>query len=207
MKNKYLSVCFALVISGCSSRPFIVDASSQTIPDPPPGKAQIIFLEPTNAIAGAFLTCLVEAKGEERPLLAMLGSKAKSVQVVNPGHHTFVANTGASLISEGFSHILEADVDAGKRYYVLVRFIYGHGMQLRPVRATGTSDYSAGNPQFSEWITSTRIMEKTSEADAWYAKFKGAVDRGEATARVDWQKKSADQKAELTLNRDDAISK
>jgi hypothetical protein len=73
----------------------------------------------------------------------MLGSKVNIVQNVDPGKHLFIAHTVS------FSHFLEADVEAGKRYYVLLRFIYGRGMQLRPIRTSGDSEFSVNRSSIS----------------------------------------------------------
>jgi len=51
------------------------------------------------------------------------------------------------------------------------------------------------------------MVTKTAAADAWYAKYGHVVDDAQKKALADWESKTADQKAELTLNKGDAISK
>ena len=70
----------------------------------------------------------------------------KSVQLVAPGHHVVREQPSGGAAT---AHIMEADVAAGKRYYVLLRFIYARGMQLRPIRRTGPSEFSVANKEFA----------------------------------------------------------
>jgi len=195
----------ALAIAGCASgpppAPLLVDAKNQTLAPPPADKAQIVFLEPINAIQGMFPVGVYEVHGSERTLLAQLASHTKSVQLVTPGHHVFASNPG------GVAHIMEADVAAGKRYYVLMRFIYAQGMQLRPIRPTGPSDFSVANKDFAEWVSITRFVDKTAAADEHEKKFDTYLVKAQAEAQADWLKKTPAQRAELTLNVGDAIDR
>lgn len=189
-----------LFLAACAStNPMINTSADQTLPPPPADKAQIVFINPGNAVAAAFLSGVYDIKGDNKELFGMLGSKTKLFQNVDPGHHLFMANTLK------VSHLLEADVQAGKRYYVVMRFIYGRGMQLRPVRASGNGEFSADSGQFNAWKNSTSFVVKTAEADAWYAKYKAMVDEAEASSMKEWQAKDAAQKAELTLNSADFL--
>jgi len=205
MKLRSLIALTAIVLAGCASgpppAPLFADAAL-TLAPPPADKAQIIFLDPINAIQGMFPVGLYEVQGKERTLLAELASHTKSVQLVAPGHHVFASNFGG-----GSAHIMEADVAAGKRYYVLLRFIYANGMQLRPIRPTGPSDFSVANKEFPEWVSITRFVEKTPAADEHDRKFSDALARSQADGLADWAKKTPAQRAELTLNVGDAIDR
>jgi len=206
MKLRSLSTLAAFVIlAGCASgpppAPLFADANV-TLAPPPADKAQIIFLDPINAIQGMFPTGLYEVNGTERTLLAELASHTKSVQLVTPGHHVFASNMGG-----GTAHIMEADVAAGKRYYVLLRFIYAQGMQLRPIRPTGPSDYSVANKDFAEWVSITHYVEKTPAADEHDKKFSAGFAKAQADGLAEWAKKNPTQRAELTLNVGDAIER
>ena len=205
MKLHTLLTLSVVVLAGCASgpppAPLFADSSAPLTP-PPADKAQIVFLDPINAIQGLFPTGLYEVHGSERTLLAELASHTKSVQLVTPGHHVFASNQGG-----GTAHILEADVAAGKRYYVLMRFIYAQGMQLRPIRPTGPSDFSVANKEFPEWVSITRFVEKTAAADAHDQKFSTGFANAQADGLADWKKKTPAQRAELTLNVEDAIDR
>jgi hypothetical protein len=205
MKLRSLLTLTAIVLAGCASgpppAPLFTDSSAPLTPAPA-DKAQIVFLDPINAIQGAFPVGLYEVNGSERTLLAELASHTKSVQLVTPGHHVFASNPGG-----GSAHILEADVVAGKRYYVLLRFIYAQGMQLRPIRPTGPSDFSVANKDFPEWVSITRFVEKTAAADEYDRKSSISFANAQADGLADWKKKTPAQRAELTLNAGDAIDR
>ena len=193
-----------MALAGCASGPppppLLVDSPSQTLAPPPADKAQIVFLEPINAIQGIFPTGVFELDGTDRKLLAIVSSHGKTAQLVAPGHHTFMAYAGVG-------HLMEADVEAGKRYYVLLRFIYANGLQLRPIRATAGSDYSIANKDFAEWVSITHFVDKTADGDAQYAKWTQTLDKAQAEALASWRKKSAKERAELTLDAADAIDR
>lgn len=205
MKLRSILWLTATVLAGCASgpppAPLFAD-SSAALTNPPADMAQIVFLDPINAIQGMFPTGLYEVHGTERTLLTELASHTKSVQLVTPGHHVFASNPGG-----GTAHILEADVAAGKRYYVLMRFIYAQGMQLRPIRPTGPSEFSVANKDFAEWVSITHYVEKTAAADEYDKKNSAAMARSQADGLADWARKNATQRAELTLNVGDAVDR
>lgn len=177
--------------------PPFVEVPNYSIPAPPADQAQIIFLEPINKIQGLFPVGIFRIEGEQRTLLNVSSWRSKSLITLPPGKHMLASGHGW--------HYLEANVEAGKRYYVLLRFIYGNGMQLRPVRASGTSEYRVNGPDFAKWIKAThRFVEKSSDADAYFAAFEDAMDQAQLKGLENWQAKSAAEAAELTLNVEDA---
>lgn len=203
MKLHGIFLAGLLAISGCASAPppapFAVAAPEAALPPPPAGMAQIVFVMPKNLFVDTAYVGLYDIHGPENTLMAMVPSHGKTVQLVTPGHHQFFSAFGAQ------NHLMDADVVAGKRYYVLMRFIYAGGFQLRPIRTSGPSDYSAKNKDFASWVSSTHFVDKTAEADAWYANHRQYVNEALAAAQVVWGKKSAEQHAELTLNANDAF--
>jgi hypothetical protein len=205
MKLRFLPILSAIVLAGCASgpAPMPLSVSSSTPLAPPPAdQAQIIFVDPANAIQGAFPSFVFEAHGTDRTLLAVMGPHSKSVQLVPAGHHVFESSLGG-----GSAHIMEADVAAGKRYYVLLRFVYARGMQLRPVRPAGPSEYAATNKEFAEWVSSTNFVVKTPAADAFDQKHAAGFASSQAEGLAEWQKKLPAQRAELTLDVADAIDR
>lgn len=189
-------------LTACAApKPFINPSVKQSLENPPADKAQIVFLNPANSISGAFLVGLYDVKPNDRTMYGMLGPMTKLVQNVEPGKHLLMAHTTLPSIS----HFLEADLEAGKRYYVLLRFVYGHGLQLRPVKATGAVEFSTQNPKFAQWVAEAKFVDQTDMVTDWYGKFKGNVDEAQAKATVEWQKKDAAQKEQLTLGKSDFI--
>ena len=205
MKIPAILLVGVLSLSGCATAPpqalQFVAAPATTLAPPPPDKAQIIFVMPKNLFVDSAVVGLYDVRENDRTLMAMVPSYGKTVQLVAPGRHRFMTNFGAAG-----THIMDADVVAGKRYYVLMRFIYGQGFQLRPIRAAGPSDYSAQNKDFPSWLSSTRFVEKSAEADTWYVANKVRVDASQAASLAVWNKKTPQQQAELTLNAGDAIA-
>jgi hypothetical protein len=205
MRSLRLLCCLAFLgLAACADGPppFYSIAPDQAVPAPRQDKAQIVFLNPSNAISGAFLAQIYEVKDDGKEFLGMLGSKTKMYVNVDPGKHLFMLNQA------GLGQFVEANVDAGKRYYVMTRFVYGRGLQLRPVRpAGGDPEFTVGNPRFSGWLTECQVVVKTKDADDWLAKYKDRVDEAQARGKTEWGAKRPDQRAELTLNRGDSVDR
>lgn len=204
MKLLALLVAGLLTLSGCATAPpqplLFVNAPAAKLAAPPADKAQVIFLMPKNLFVDSAVVGLYDVQDNARTLMAMVPSYGKSVQLLAPGHHRLMSHFGAH------TYIMDADLVAGKRYYVLLRFIYANGFQLRPIRATGPSDYSTQNKDFAGWVSATHFVEKSPEADTWYAAYKQQVDAAQAKGLADWNMKTPQQQAELTLNAVDAIA-
>lgn len=200
-----LALAALLAVAGCASEPppppQFVESASQTLPPPPADKAQIVFLEPINSIQGMFPVGIFEVEGDaKRTLLATTGAHSKAIVNLAPGQHMLMANPS------GIAHFMDAKVEAGKRYYVLLRFIYANGFQMRPLRPEGPSDYTVKNKDFPEWISSTRFVTKTAYSDTFFSeKQKDAVAKSQAAGWKAWQEKTAQERAELTLNPQDAV--
>ncbi|OAI53421.1 hypothetical protein AYO46_03535 [Betaproteobacteria bacterium SCGC AG-212-J23] len=198
---RYLSAASLLLLGACASPPpFFTAAPDQIVPAPRADKAQIVFLNPSNSISGAFLAQLYEVKDGNREFLGALGPKTKMVVNVDAGSHLFMLNQA------GLGQFVQANVDAGKRYYVMTRFIYGRGLQLRPVRpAGGDPEFTIGNPRFREWVAESQLVTKTADADAFVEKYKDRIDEAYQRGWKEWEEKRPDQRAQLTLNPEDSI--
>ena len=191
-----------LLLAACVTPPppLWAPAADQTTPPPSSDRAQIVFISPGNAFSMA--SHVFEVRGEEKELLGIVGSKTQMAVNVAPGSHLFMGNT------VGFGHFLNANVEAGKRYYVLLRYVHGRGLQLRPIRNLGGDpEFTVGNPKFGEWLAETQRITKTGDADGWYAQHKSFHDEAQKRGWIEWQEKRPDQRAELTLNRDDSVDR
>ena len=199
-----LSLLFLLALGGCATeppKPMFTEAASQSLPPPPPDKAQIVFVEPINSIQGLVPVGLFEVNDNTRTLLAITGAHSKAAVLLPPGRHRLMANHSGMI-----AHYLDANVEAGKRYYVLVRFIYARGFQLRPLRTSGSSDYSVLAKDFPSWLSSTRFVEKTPEGEAYFERIKDAVTKSQAEGWKTWLEKTDQERAELTLGHQDAVA-
>jgi len=181
--------------------PFVESANQSGPPAPPADLAQIILVEPINKIQGLFPNGIFELTGEQRKLVAVTSWRSKTVLLLPPGKHQLFATVGAAI-----GHAMEVNVEAGKRYYVLLRFIYANGMQLRPLRPSGTSEYRVDGKDFAKWMKSTRWIEMSPDAEAYFTKLSEFVDKGQQKAVENWQAKTAAEVAELTLNPEDAVA-
>ncbi|HSI37831.1 MAG TPA: hypothetical protein VK946_02045 [Methylotenera sp.] len=194
-----------LAIGGCATepppRPQFVVAANQNLPPPPQDRAQIVFLEPINSIQGMFPVGIFEINDNNRTLLATTGAHSKVALLFTPGRHILMANQPGIA-----AHFLDANVEAGKRYYVLLRFIYANGFQMRPLRSSGPSDYAITNKDFPRWISETRFVDKTTDSDAFFEKYNEAVIKSQTSGWKTWLAKTPQQRAELTLNLEDAIT-
>lgn len=190
----FLVLPFAAAAADPPPPPF-VEVPDFKIPPPPADQAQIVFLEPINKIQGMFPVGIYRVEGDQQELIAVSSWRSKTVAYLAPGKHL--------LMTVPVGHAMEANVEAGKRYYVLLRFIYANGLQLRPIRAAGSSEYRMTGKDFQKWLkTTTRFVEKSPAAESFWAP--EVIDQTRNTGIEKWQSKSAAEVAELTLNIEDA---
>jgi hypothetical protein len=204
MNNRILlTLAILIVLVGCASepqKPLIVQSPYQQMSAPPTEQAQIVFVDPNSPIRGTLPVGIYEVKDGVSTLVAMTGAGSKALILLSPGHHLLMANQGV-----GTAHFLDANVEAGKRYYVLVRFIYGNGFQLRPIRATGV--FSVARRDFSLWMTETHFVDSTSDGRAYFETYKKYIDEAQTVGWRSWLAKTDKERAEVTLNPQDAIDK
>lgn len=189
-----------LMLSGCVSVPQLIgEKQSPTNGPVDDNQVRIVFMNPSNSIAGAFLSEVYSLEGEDRHLLGMAGSKMKIIADVDPGDHLFMCRTGLR------SHFMKAEnLEAGKTYYVLMRFIYGAGFQLRPIVNDSASEYSFGNAEFANWNNSTKEMELMPGTEDWInTNWGNHVQTSYDEYWTEWQEKSDAQRDALTLKAGD----
>jgi hypothetical protein len=181
---------------------FVIDSASQVLQPPPADQAQIVLLEPINKVQGFFPVGVWSLNGDQRTLLTVTSFQTKSVLLLPPGKHRLMSTNMLTKV-----HFLDATVEAGKRYYVLLRFVYNEGFQLRPIRTTATSDFNMVGADWKEWQTNTpRIVEKGPASDEHFAKEKvnKRLNKLYAKATEAWNKRTDAERAELTLTPADA---
>lgn len=198
LRRLSLILCLAFALPAFAADPPpppFVEVPDFKLPPPPADKAQIVFLEPINKIQGLFPMGIFRIEPDKQELIAVSSWRSKTVAYLEPGKHLLMNIAG--------NHVMEANVEAGKRYYVLLRFIYANGMQLRPIRPHGTSEYRMTSKDFPKWLKVTsRFVEKSPTAESfWKPEF---VEQARNAAIEKWQSKSAAEAAELTLTIEDA---
>ncbi len=201
MKIRLESVMLFAVLAGCVSKPLpqvpLFTAVEPFVP-PTPDMAQVVFLSPADAPTLAETNALYELAGGRRVLVAALAAHTGSFDQIKPGHHVFMTY-GRS------AHLLEANVEGGARYYVLLRSDGKSELTPLPMRVTEDAPISSRSPESGQWIVSSQMVEKTSAADMWFAAKSARVDAAQAAALSAWQGKTTQERAALTLQGDDAV--
>ena len=177
----------------------VVNELHSGIPVPAKDKAQIVFLKPIEGIMAGLPVQIFEIKNAEREFFGVMETKSKLIVNVEPGKHLFMS----TMVN--FSHFMDTDLVAGKRYYVLVRFIYANGFQLRPIKTNGPADYSPANPQFNVWKAQTTDAKKTPANEKYASKQAKRVARSQEKSWKTWQAKTPAQRAELSLKKEDFL--
>jgi hypothetical protein len=189
-----LSLALTGFASWADAQAFTKPTAEQAIPAPAPDKAQIVFIRATGAMIYSFLSILYEVGPDKDLLISPMKNKSKVVHEVAPGEHVFLSHGPI------WAHFMKANVEAGKRYYVLVRAVHGRGFQLRPMRKDGTTDYNTSVPQFAEWLRDTERVEAGEAFEPYMTKFQKNLDEVRAKGFEEWKTKTPAQLAELTLN-------
>jgi hypothetical protein len=202
MKFASVLLLSAVLLAGCATvpppPPFTAPVADQTLPPPPPDKAQIVFIQAFKPIGIEQFTGIFEVRDTDRELLGGLTSRSRFVKVVAPGPHLFMSNGfGASF--------LRANVEAGKRYYVLSRFVAYVGYQLRPMRRSGPSDYNITIPDFQTWA-SLPLVDATPAGANFFVTQQTMFDRNYSAGWNSWQRKTDAERSELTLNPEDGAA-
>ncbi|MDO8344142.1 MAG: hypothetical protein Q7T48_13150 [Cellvibrio sp.] len=194
-----LACVLSFAVAGCvTTFVFNQPAEINTVQDVSIDKAQVVFLRPSKGVMGAFAAIVFDITKSNNEIIGVAPAESKFVVNLTPGEHRLFATNGLQ------GHIMDMKVESGKRYYVLVRPIYGNGFQLTPLKHNAAFDLSQKSPEFPLWKSQPVMVEKAAGADEWYAKFKDNVDKVKLSAIKVWNEKSDEQRAQLTLLPDDA---
>jgi hypothetical protein len=103
---------------------------------------------------------------------------------------------------------LNATLDAGKTYYVLVSPRMGMWkarFSLLPIHNDASAKYSLKSDDFAEWQAGTHFVDKSPAAATWYRDNAASVHAKRADYTQRWSTSSPEQQAELTLLPGDGI--
>jgi hypothetical protein len=190
-----------VALTGCATPPppvpLFVESTTGWHP-PPRDMAQIVFLAPGALPAATDANALFELDDDRRTRVAALAVHAGTLQVVQPGHHVFM----------GFGHeawLLEVSVEAGARYYVLMRAVGRDG--LRPLAVRMTEDVAVTNrsAESGQWLFDTELVDMTPAARVWFATRGARVAEARASAQAAWQRLSPAERLAATLQPEDAV--
>lgn len=146
-------------------------------PAPPAGQANVVFMRPSS-LGVAIASSVFEMRGDQNLFIGHVPAKRKIVHTVAPGPVRFM------VVSEA-ADFLQADLVAGKTYYVLVtpRFgVWRARFSLRPVTAA-----ELDGKEFREWFDDCVWVETTDEARDWARRSAGSVQEKRVEYLQKWE--------------------
>ncbi len=186
-KHSLLGVLLVSLISGS------VAYSGQPIPAPEQGKALVIFMD--IRFKGAWQrTSIFDITSGKNEIIGILSPARKLAYSVSPGKRLFM------VISESADFMM-ADLEAGKTYYSRVSIRLGAWkarFSLVPIRKD-----ELDSKQFLKWNNKTVLDDNHDYAVTWAAQHAPSIEDKRAKYIKKWNKKSAAEKAERTLQKDD----
>lgn len=201
--NKLLTmlsgVTLLAVLSGCASG-LMKEVGSQEIRAPAPDKVTVVFMR-TSFVSSAIGAELFEVVDGKLNFIGALPKGNKIVYETTPGNKVFMAYGTAADFMLG-------NLTAGRTYYSIVRPNWGTGGMIpTPIRADGTSEFHTKSPDFAGWVTGTKLIAPTAEANDWFAKERDRYQDIYGRYWETFQRKSPSEKAERTLNPADGLMK
>lgn len=188
--GKYLAVLLAVAMLGCASQP-----------RPTAGDAVIVFILPgMTSTSGAYQpsygatpsVSLHDVSTRERKIVGILGIGQKLGYRVAPGKHEFM------LLNKGSIDFMEANVSAGKTYYVVIQLLpqsgYDQRYGFRPVRP---SDFDNG--LFARWETNLSYIERPEAWQQWSQANHQSIDARLRAQRPGWEKQDPAERGLKTL--------
>lgn len=198
MKKFVFIAVLAGLVAGCVTPPPLSrPAPANTVARPQADMAQVVFLRPSG-VMGPVPAFVFEITDQGKTIIGVAQSESKFVVDMASGRHRLLSTNGMP------GHIMEANLAAGKRYYVVIRPIYAHGFQLRPMKHDVEGEFSLENPELEVWKSKTAVVVTTPAADQWYESYRKTIDELEAKAVQVWNEKDDAQRAQLTLLPEDA---
>ncbi|MGH8216500.1 MAG: hypothetical protein ACREPZ_12525 [Rhodanobacteraceae bacterium] len=189
----------AALLNGCVATSSAMVKTAVTSPQPNPGDALVVFMRPSRYGGGIQASVYDTNRDAGTDFIGIVSAKTKVAYQAKPGHHLFM------VVGEN-ADFMNADLDAGKTYYVLVSPRMGFWkarFSLLPIHNRPDAKYSLQSADFKDWQTSTTFVRKLPAADAWYRSHAGDVAAKQTEYMGKWDDAPARQKAELTLDADD----
>jgi hypothetical protein len=195
MKRLLTAIALLLLLArgGCATTGTMAP-STTAAPVPQAGKAMVVFMRPSY-FGMAIQASVYDVTQPTQEFIGIVNTRTKLAYQAEPGKHLFM------VIGEN-ADFLNAMLDAGKTYYVLVSPRIGFWkarFSLLPVHADPAAKYNTRSAEFARWQAGTRWVEKTPAADAWYRDNAASVSAKRADYMQRWNAASAEQQAELTL--------
>ena len=195
-RRRAISLIASLAFAGFA---FAAKPDKTAVPAVPPGQAQVVFLR--HSVVGAKANTLIyETTSGQPKVVGIIPNNRKLVVNVPPGDHVFMIGNLPTC------DFLRASVLADKRYYVVVVSRWPDGFTLRPVR---NGEQQQGGYIFKSGEFSDQLKYTTLAGRAPDSYVKSEMKNAETYYPgkwQQWQSKSGEQKAMLTLKPEDAES-
>lgn len=179
-----------------------MQAAKEQDPVPAEGKAMVVFVRPSgygNVVAASLFLAPESAL---IPLGVMYHNEKYAVQL-DPGFHRFMVNGS-------FVRFLDAELEAGKTYHVLVRSEVGRWkakFSLIPIRTAEGGTNSIHSAKFKEWMTRAEWIEKSPAADAWFEQYRAEIEPRKIEGLALWLDPEWDEEPRRKLGPEHAVSK
>lgn len=181
----------ALAAAGCAG-PGTMQKSEQA-PAAKPDQALVVFMRST-FVGSAVSASVFDVSGKDTRFVGLVNNGTKIGYHVPPGQHTFM------VVSEA-ADFMQANVTAGKTYYALVTPRMGMWkarFSLKPVRGA-----ELAGSEFAGWDSGTQYVVNSPESQAWAAANGADIAQKRAVYWPEWSGKSAEARAQATLNAED----
>jgi hypothetical protein len=196
-----ICVAFALaLLCGCVAQSSKMTRSGSDHAAVPAGKALVVFMRPSR-YGGGIQSTVYDVAQPQDTFLGIVSGKTKISYAAEPGRHLFM------VIGEN-ADFVDAQLDAGKTYYVLVSPRMGMWkarFSLLPIHNDANAKYSLKSKAFTEWQADTEWVDKTAAAEQWYSENKADVEAKKQDYLNKWNARSAADKADLVLRADDGV--
>ncbi|HWU52118.1 MAG TPA: hypothetical protein VN153_04815 [Tahibacter sp.] len=168
---------------------------------PSPDSAVIVFLRPSGYGGGVQSSVYDVSRSGGQEFIGIVSGGTKIAHAVAPGKYLFM------VIGEN-ADFMDAEVEAGKTYYVLVAprmGMFKARFSLLPIHPDARAKYSIDSERFREWQRDTYWVENGPTAQRWYSESRESIDRKRITYKRTWNGRSTEDKAELYLHAEDGI--
>jgi hypothetical protein len=199
---KMIRTCAALglvlVLSGCQSN--LMTRASGTSATVSPDEATVVFLRPSS-FGGAIQSSVYDVTDGKTQFGGIVSAKTQVSMHVPAGTHLFM------VVAEN-ADFMNATLDAGKTYYVLVKprpGMWKVRFSLIPIHKDAGAEYSLASADFSKWKSKSAPVAKTPAADAWYAQHQADIEAKRLDYMKKWEVMAPEDKATLTLHAEDGV--
>lgn len=198
MIRVWAAVALVLLLTGCQSS--LMTKSGKEATTVAPGGATVVFLRPSS-FGGAIQSSVYDVTGGQTTFGGIVSTKTSVQMQVPAGEHLFM------VIAEN-ADFMNAKLDAGKTYYVLVMpriGVWKARFSLIPIHNDASAKYNLQSKDFADWKQSSEPVVKTPGADAWYQQNKADIEAKRLDYMKKWDRMDPEHKAELTLHAQDGV--